>query len=254
MNWAAAMRNRSGIEWTETTWNPVTGCDKISAGCEHCYALTMANRLKAMGAAKYQRDGDPRTSGPGFDVTLHPQALLQPAKWRTPRIVFVNSMSDLFHARVPLSFVRDVLSVAAETPQHTYQILTKRSTRVRRIADQLDWPQNVWLGVSVENSKVLHRIDDLRLVPAAVRFLSCEPLLGPLDSLELSGIDWVIVGGESGPCHRPMESAWVRGVRDACLLQRVPFFFKQWGGPTPKAFGRELDGRIWSQMPMTRPA
>jgi protein gp37 len=243
------MANRSGIEWTEVTWNPVTGCDRVSEGCEHCYALTLAKRLKAMGAAKYQHDGDPRTSGPGFGVSPHPEMLDEPYKWRAPRIVFVNSMSDLFHARVPLTFVRDVFDVIADTPQHTYQVLTKRSLRLRRLADQLPWPSNLWMGVSVENARVVSRVDHLRQVPAAVRFLSCEPLLGPLDEINLGGIGWVIAGGESGPNYRPMHLEWARGLRDACQEESVPFFFKQWGGRTPKALGRELDGELWDEMP-----
>jgi protein gp37 len=243
------MANRSGIEWTEVTWNPVTGCDRVSAGCDHCYALALAKRLKAMGAAKYQRDGDPRTSGPGFGIAAHPQALNEPYGWNTPRVVFVNSMSDLFHAKVPLDFVRDVFNVIADTPQHTYQVLTKRSLRLQRLADQLPWPPNLWIGVSVENASVLSRVDHLRAVPAAVRFLSCEPLLGPLDDIDLTGISWVIAGGESGPNYRPMHLEWARGLRDACQDARLPFFFKQWGGRTPKALGRELDGQVWDEMP-----
>lgn len=202
-----------------------------------------------MGAEKYQNDGDPRTSGPGFGVTLHGHALEEPYRWRTPRLVFVNSMSDLFHAKVPLSFVSDVFSVISATPQHTYQALTKRSTRLRRLADKLDWPRNLWMGVSVENSLALSRVDDLHHVPAAVRFLSCEPLIGPLTGINLSGIDWVIAGGESGPRYRPMALSWVREIRDACRENSVPFFFKQWGGRTPKARGRELDGEVWDEMP-----
>lgn len=174
------MGSRSGIEWTETTWNPVTGCDQMSAGCDNCYALAMAKRLKAMGAPKYQNDGDTRTSGPGFGVTVHPDVLDEPLRWRAPRLVFVNSMSDLFHARVSIDFVRDVFAVIAATPQHTYQVLTKRSTRLRRLAGQLEWPPNLWMGVSVEHGGTLPRVHDLRAVPAAVRFLSCEPLIGPL--------------------------------------------------------------------------
>jgi protein gp37 len=242
-------KQRSGIEWTEVTWNPTTGCDQVSTGCDSCYALALAGRLKAMGSDKYQHDGDPRTSGPGFGVTVHPKALDEPYRWRAPRVVFVNSMSDLFHAKVPLSFVRDVFAVIADTPRHTYQVLTKRSTRLRRIADKLDWPDNLWMGVSVENADVLTRVDDLRQVPAAVRFLSCEPLLGPLNGIDLRGISWVIAGGESGPRYRPMELTWARGIRDACVDAHVPFFFKQWGGRTPKALGRELDGRRWDEMP-----
>src|SRR5580692_2285418 len=229
------MTSRSAIEWTEVTWNPVTGCDRVSAGCEHCYALTLARRLKAMGAAKYQRDGDPRTSGPGFGVSLHQEALAEPYGWRTPRVVFVNSMSDLFHAKVPLAFIQQVFDVIAQTPQHTYQILTKRSLRLRRLAGYLSWPSNLWMGVSVESEVVLSRVDHLRQVPAAVRFLSCEPLLGPLDQINLHGIGWVIAGGESGPNYRPMHLDWARGIRDACQVAAVPFFFKQWGGRTPKA-------------------
>ena len=243
------MADGSSIEWTEATWNPTTGCDRISAGCDNCYALTLAKRLKAMGAAKYQNDGDPRTSGPGFGIAVHSDALTVPYSWRQPRLVFVNSMSDLFHAKVPLAFVRQVFEVMAETPQHTYQLLTKRSRRVRLLADQLDWPENLWLGVSVESAETMSRIDDVRHVPAAVRFLSCEPLLGPLDSLDLTGIGWVIAGGESGPRHRPMDPAWVTGIRDACQAADVPFFFKQWGGRTPKAGGRTLDGQTWDEMP-----
>jgi len=241
--------DRSAIEWTEATWNPTTGCDKISAGCDHCYALTLAKRLKAMGAAKYQNDGDPRTSGPGFGLTVHPDALTLPYRWRSPRVVFVNSMSDLFHARVPRSFVRDVFAVMADTPQHTYQVLTKRSRRLRLIASELSWPVNVWMGVSVEDGTALHRVDDLRATQAAVKFLSCEPLIGPLHGLELHGIDWVIAGGESGPGHRPIDPSWVLDIRDRCVAAEVPFFFKQWGGRTPKTGGRELDGRLWDGMP-----
>lgn len=243
------MSDRSAIEWTEATWNPTTGCDRVSPGCDNCYAMTLAKRLKAMGQAKYQNDGDPRTSGPGFGLTVHPDALQIPYGWRSPRTVFVNSMSDLFHARVPLDFVRQVFQVMADTPQHTYQVLTKRARRLRQVADKLEWPANVWMGVSVESSKELARVDDLRRVPAAVRFLSCEPLLGPLDGLDVTDIDWVIAGGESGPRFRPMQQEWVTGIRDVCTDAGVAFFFKQWGGRTPKSLGRELEGRTWDQMP-----
>jgi protein gp37 len=243
------MANGTSIEWTEVTWNPVTGCDRISAGCDNCYALTLAKRLKAMGSDKYQNDGDPRTSGPGFAVTIHPTALDQPYSWRAPKVVFVNSMSDLFHARVPLEFIQDVIRVMAETPQHTYQVLTKRPLRALRLAEKLDWPPNLWLGVSIESQQTFHRVDHLRQIPAAVRFLSCEPLLAPLDGINLDGIHWVIAGGESGPNYRPMELGWARGIRDACVTAGVPFFFKQWGGRTPKALGRELDGELWDEMP-----
>jgi protein gp37 len=206
-------------------------------------------RLKAMGQVKYQKDGDPRTSGPGFGLTVHPDALRLPYSWPGRRVVFVNSMSDLFHARVPLDFVRQVFRVIADTPQHTYQVLTKRSSRLPKVADKLDWPTNLWMGVSVEDASTLFRVDDLRAAPAAVRFLSCEPLLGPLDRLDLTGIDWVIAGGESGPDFRSPDPAWVTAVRDLCVTGSVPFFFKQWGGYTPKAGGRELEGRTWSEMP-----
>ncbi|MFF3761129.1 DUF5131 family protein [Streptomyces sp. NPDC002185] len=243
------MSDRSAIEWTEATWNPTTGCDRVTPGCDNCYALTLSRRLKLMGASKYQNDGDPRTSGPGFGLTLHPDALDVPLQWKAPRMVFVNSMSDLFHARVPLDFVRQVFEVIASTPQHTYQLLTKRSLRLRRIADRLDWPPNLWMGVSVEDRGQLDRVDDLRTVPAAVRFLSCEPLLGPLNGLNLDGIGWVIAGGESGPGHRPVEEEWLIDIRDLCSAAGVPFFFKQWGGRTPKAGGRELEGQIWSEIP-----
>ncbi|MEV0582067.1 phage Gp37/Gp68 family protein [Nonomuraea sp. NPDC050310] len=243
------MAQTTSIEWTELTWNPTTGCDRISAGCDNCYALTLAARLKAMGAAKYQADGDPRTSGPGFALTTHPDTLLQPLRWRSPRMVFVNSMSDLFHARVPLGYLRQVFDVMAATPQHTYQILTKRSRRLRHLAPLLDWPPNVWMGVSVEDHAQTHRIDDLRTVPSALRFLSLEPLLGPLPTLDLAGVGWVIVGGESGPGRRPIHPAWVTDLRDRCLDAGVPFFFKQWGGHTPKAGGRQLEGVVWDQMP-----
>lgn len=202
-----------------------------------------------MGSHKYQNDGDPRTSGPGFAVTTHPKALEQPYRWRAPRVVFVNSMSDLFHAKVPLEFIRDVFEVIADTPQHTYQVLTKRALRARRLSDKLDWPDNLWLGVSVETGRYFNRVDDLRHVPAAVRFLSCEPLLGPLDGINLDGIGWVIAGGESGPNYRPMELAWAQSIRDACIGAEVPFFFKQWGGRNPKSLGRLLDGELWDQMP-----
>jgi protein gp37 len=244
--------DHSGIQWTEATWNPTTGCDRVSSGCDNCYALTLAKRLKAMGVARYQRDGDPRTSGPGFGVTCHPEALGLPKSWRRPRLVFVNSMSDLFHAQVPFSFVQQVFDVMASTPQHTYQLLTKRARRLRRVADRLDWPPNVWIGVSVEDAAALPQVDDLRAVPAAVRFLSCEPLLGPLTGLDLTGIGWVIVGGESGPRARAMNPRWALEIRDLCVDAGVPYFFKQWGGRTPKSGGRELAGRTWDDMPTQR--
>jgi protein gp37 len=243
------MADRSSIEWTQATWNPVTGCDRISPGCDHCYALTLARRLQAMGSAKYQNDGHPVTSGPGFAVTIHPDALTVPLRWARPRTVFVNSMSDLFHARVPTWYVHQVFQVMAATGRHTYQILTKRARRLSQLAPQLPWPPNVWAGVSVETAAQLHRLDQLRTVPAAVRFLSAEPLLGPLHNVDLTRIGWVIAGGESGPAARPMHPDWPRQLRDACQTAAVPFFFKQWGGRTPKAGGRLLDGRTWDQQP-----
>jgi protein gp37 len=245
------MADRSPIEWTQATWNPTTGCDRVSAGCDNCYALSLAGRLKAMGSAKYQTDGDPRTSGLGFGLALHPAALSVPLRWRDPRMIFVNSMSDLFHAQVPVSYMREVFAVMAGTPRHTYQLLTKRARRLRRLADRLDWPANLWVGVSVEDASVLDRVDDLREVPAAVRFLSCEPLLGPLDGLVLDRIDWVIAGGESGVQARPVDGDWIRQLRDLTTRSGVPFFFKQWGGRTAKSGGRTLDGRTWDEYPVT---
>lgn len=243
------MATTSAIEWTDVTWNPTTGCDRVSTGCDNCYALTLAKRLKAMGQAKYQTDGDRRTSGPGFGVALHPQTLDLPYRWASPRLVFVNSMSDLFHARVPADYIARVFKVMADTPQHTYQILTKRSLRLRRLAKTLPWPSNVWIGVTVESAKTLGRVDDLRAVPAKTRFLSCEPLLGSLGSIDLTGIGWVITGGESGIGYRPVEVEWMRELRDICVQAEVAFFFKQWGGVRPKAGGRILDGRTWDMMP-----
>ncbi|MET7467501.1 phage Gp37/Gp68 family protein [Micromonospora sp. NPDC005599] len=246
------MADKSAIEWTEATWNPTTGCDRISAGCDNCYALTLAKRLKAMGSTKYQTDGDPRTSGPGFGVALHADALDIPRRWRDPRTVFVNSMSDLFHARVPLDYVQQVFAVMRETPRHTFQVLTKRAARLAKVAHQLDWPANVWMGVSVEDGTHRERVDQLREVPAAVRFISAEPLLGPLSNLDLDGIDWLIAGGESGQGCRSMDPAWVRDLRDQCRSAGTAFFFKQWGGRTPKVGGRRLDGRTWDEMPLPR--
>src|SRR6185312_14027182 len=216
------MSTNSTIEWTETTWNPTTGCDRISPGCDNCYALALAQRLKAMGQPKYQNDGDPRTSGPGFGLTTHPSALQVPLHWREPRLVFVNSMSDLFHARVDTGFVARVWAVMAQTPQHTYQVLTKRPERLSRVLasaqQELQLPQwplpNVWLGTSIESDDRVRRADHLRAAPARTRFLSLEPLLGPLPRLDLTGIDWVIVGGESGPGRRPVNPQWVRDLRD----------------------------------------
>jgi protein gp37 len=279
----------TSIEWTETTWNPTSGCDRISPGCDRCYALTLAKRLKAMGQPKYQTDGDPRTSGPGFGVAVHPDVLTEPLRWRKPRKCFVDSMADLMHAKVPTTFLAQVWAVMALTPQHTYQILTKRPERYRRVLDgpcrcggghppgldfrrlvedharrlapgrEVDlvagWPlANVWLGTSIESDDYVRRADDLRAAPAAVRFLSLEPLLGPLASLDLAGIDWVIVGGESGPGFRPLDLDWVRDLRDRCIRLRIPLFFKQVGGRSPKAGGRELDGRTWDEFPVVAEA
>ncbi len=214
--------------------------------------VTLAKRLKAMGAEKYQNDGDPRTSGPGFGVTVHAASLRIPHRWRSSRLVFVDSMSDLFHAKVPTEFVQQVFGVMADTPRHTYQVLTKRPHRLARIASELTFPDNVWIGTSVENADLLDRIDALREVPAAVRFPSCEPLLGSLRGIDLDGIGWVIAGGESGPNHRPIQPEWVSELRDACETRAVPFFFKQWGGRTPKAGGRVLDGQVHDAMPARR--
>lgn len=239
----------SSIEWTELTWNPSTGCDRTSPGCDNCYALRLAKRLKAMGQQKYQADGDPRTSGPGFALTLHQDVVTDPLSWSGSRMVFVNSMSDLFHDDVPMSFIRDVFAVMAATPQHTYQVLTKRSKRLALVADELSWPTNVWMGVSVETQRYAFRLNHLRKVPAAVRFVSAEPLLGPLD-LNLEGINWLIAGGESGPHARPVSEDWIRSLRDQCSTAEVAFFFKQWGGRTPKAGGRDLEGRTWDDMPV----
>jgi protein gp37 len=241
---------KSDIEWTDATWNPTTGCDRTSPGCDNCYALTLAKRLKAMGSDRYQNEGDPRTSGPGFKLTMHEDAIDAPRRWKHPRLVFVNSMSDLFHEDVTEDFIQRVFAVMCETPHNTYQVLTKRTKRLTRIAPNLDWPPNVWMGASVESASYRFRIDHLSEVPAAVRFISAEPLLGPLGDVNLDGIDWVIAGGESGPRARPMDIAWGRDLRDQCVAQGVKFFFKQWGGRTPKAGGRELDGRTWDDMPI----
>lgn len=234
------MAARSDIEWNEMTWNPVTGCSKITAGCKNCYAERMAKRLKAMGVDRYKN---------GFAVTLQPDLLDAPLRWREPRIVFVNSMSDLFHEKVPLDYIRRVFETIEKCPQHTFQILTKRSERLRGVAKELRWPANIWMGVSVEDGRVTHRIDDLRVVPAKIRFLSCEPLIGPLEDLSLNGIDWVIVGGESGPKARPMEKEWVDSIHAQCRQAGVPFFFKQWGGVRKDLSGRELHGRTYDAMP-----
>jgi len=236
---------KSTIEWTESTWNPVTGCTKISSGCRHCYAERMARRLKAMGQRNYRN---------GFQVTLQEHMLELPLKWRKPQHVFVNSMSDLFHRDVPLQFIRRVFSVMERAPRHTFQVLTKRGERLAELDPKLNWPANVWMGVTVETADHLDRLDCLRSTPAALKFVSMEPLLGPVAGLDLDGIDWVIVGGESGPGARPMKRSWPREIRDRCREQEVPFFFKQWGGVNKKKAGRKLDGRLWNQRPRVRKA
>ena len=235
------MGSRSSIEWTESTWNPITGCTKISPGCAHCYAETLSRRLKAMGQPNYVN---------GFRLTLHEHVLETPLRWKRPQTIFVNSMSDLFHEDVPLAFIRRVFDVMARGSQHRFQVLTKRSERLSTLSPSLAWPPNTWMGVSVENGDYVCRLDHLRQTGAAVKFVSLEPLLGPLPALELQGIDWVIVGGESGPKARPMDPAWVRDIRDQCVVSGVPFFFKQWGGVRRTKAGRALDGRTWDQMPI----
>ena len=234
------MATLSKIEWTETTWNPVTGCTKISYGCKHCYAERMSKRLQAMGMEKYRR---------GFEVVVHDSVLQEPLKWKNPTLVFVNSMSDLFHKAVPTEFVQSVFGVMNQASQHTFQVLTKRPGRVKQIDARLDWAPNIWLGTSIESEKWLHRLERLKSTGARTKFLSLEPLLGPLPDLDLAGIDWVIVGGESGPGARPMDAEWVREIRDNCVDSEVPFFFKQWGGVFKKRTGRILDGRTWDEMP-----
>jgi protein gp37 len=230
----------SAIEWTQATWNPLTGCNKVSQGCKHCYAERMASRLQAMGQPHYQN---------GFQLTLHPDALELPLHWKQPRTIFVNSMSDLFHDDVPLSFIRQVFEVMGQASQHRFQVLTKRSERLWELSPQLPWQSNIWMGVSVELARYTCRINDLRMTGAHVKFLSLEPLLGPLPDLNLCGIDWVITGGESGPGARPVEVSWVTDIRDQCLVAGVPFFFKQWGGVNKKRAGRLLEGRTWDEMP-----
>jgi protein gp37 len=248
------MGKETAISWTETTWNPVTGCDKVSAGCDNCYALMLAPRLKAMGSKRYQKDGDPRTSGPGFGLTLHEDLVRQPLAWKAPRMIFVNSMSDLFYAKVPLSFVKEIFATMEATPNHTYQVLTKRASRLPKIVDKLDWPKNLWMGVSVENEAAMERIDLLKCVPTTVRFLSAEPLIGPLPSLEnkLEGIHWVIVGGESGPNFRPLELPWARAIKEACVHTDTSFFFKQVGGLKSKSGGNKLDGEVIEEWPFNK--
>jgi protein gp37 len=237
------MGDQSAIEWTDATWNPVTGCTKISPGCKHCYAERLAFRLRAMGNPRYRN---------GFAVTLHPDQLTLPLRWRAPRRIFVNSMSDLFHDAVPDDFIRRVFDKMREAHWHVFQVLTKRSERLAELGPSLPWAPNIWQGVSVESQRYVRRVRDLQTVHAAVRFLSVEPLLGPIEDLPLGGVHWVIVGGESGGGRRPMQATWARLVRDQCMAAGVPFFFKQWGGRTPKSGGREIDGRFWDEMPSTR--
>ena len=234
------MGARSAIEWTESTWNPVTGCTKISPGCQNCYAERMARRLQAMGQANYAE---------GFKLVVHERSLELPLRWKAPQTIFVNSMSDLFHRDVPTEFVLRTFDIMNRANWHNYQVLTKRSARLVNTDPQLPWAEHIWMGVSVENADYVHRIEDLRRTGALVRFLSLEPLLGPLPGLDLTGIDWVIVGGESGPGARKMEATWVTDIRDQCVRANVPFFFKQWGGTNKKKAGRLLDGQLWDQMP-----
>lgn len=238
------MGTSSTIEWTEVTWNPVTGCSKVSDGCKHCYAERMAKRLHAMGVEKYQN---------GFSVSVHPSSLREPLVWKRPRLVFVNSMSDLFHHSVPEEFVESVFETMNRASHHTFQVLTKRPGRAALLSDGLNWTPNIWLGTSIESDGLLERLPMLKESGALTKFLSLEPLLGPLPNLDLSGIDWVIVGGESGPGARPMNTDWVREIRDDCVDAAVPFFFKQWGGVFKKQTGRTLDGRTWDEMPTRSP-
>jgi protein gp37 len=234
------MSNNSAIEWTDATWNPVTGCTKVSPGCKNCYAERLALRLKEMGNPRYKN---------GFLITLHPDQIDLPLRWAKPKMIFVNSMSDLFHEAVPEGYIKKVFEVMVKADWHIFQILTKRGERLATLAPSLPWPPHIWQGVSIENQTYTKRVFCLQKVPAAIRFLSVEPLVGPIASLPLEGIHWVIVGGESGPRHRPIKSEWVRIIKAQCLAAGIPFFFKQWGGRTPKSGGRVLDGRTWDQMP-----
>jgi protein gp37 len=237
------MATKSSIEWTESTWNPITGCNKISPGCKFCYAERMAKRLKAMGSANYVN---------GFKLTLHEHVLELPLKWKKPQTIFVNSMSDLFHKNVPLDFIQRVFEVMNQTPWHTYQVLTKRSDRLKDLNKELYWGKNIWMGVSVENQDYTYRIDDLRNTNAHIKFLSIEPLIGAVRKLRLKNIQWVIVGGESGPKARPMKVEWVLDIKDQCIGAGVPFFFKQWGGVNKKKAGRILVNKTWDEMPILK--
>jgi protein gp37 len=234
------MADNSRIEWTEATWNPVTGCDKVSPGCAHCYAETFAERWRGVADHPYEQ---------GFDLKLWPERLEVPLRWRRPRVIFVNSMSDLFHEDIPEDFIVEVFDVMRRADWHVFQILTKRHDRLADLAPNLPWPTNVWMGVSIENRRFVHRADALRAVPAAVRFISAEPLLGRLEGLDLNGIDWLISGGESGPRHRPVREEWLIELRDHCKAEGVAYFFKQWGGARPKSGGRLLQGLEWNDMP-----
>jgi protein gp37 len=233
---------QSSIEWTELTWNPVTGCTKVSQGCKFCYAEVMARRLQAMGVEKYKD---------GFEVRIHPDTLDEPYKWKKSRVVFVNSMSDLFHPDVPIEFIQEVFRVMNENPRHVFQVLTKRTELLLEYDRQglLNWAENIWMGTSVEDERVMHRIETLAKTKASTKFLSCEPLIGPLPEMNLAGIDWVIVGGESGHKPRPMKPEWVIDIKEQCEAANVPFFFKQWGGRNKKKNGRELMKRTWDEMP-----
>jgi len=235
----------SKIEWTESTWNPITGCTKISPGCKFCYAERMAKRLKAMGSANYEN---------GFKLTLQDHVVELPLTWKKPQTIFVNSMSDLFHKNVPLAFIQRIFDVMNKAYWHKFQVLTKRSDILLKYNSKLNWTENIWMGVSIENDDYTYRINDLRKTDAKIKFLSVEPLIGPINKLDLTNIDWVIVGGESGPGARPIKGEWVIDIKDKCLEQRVPFFFKQWGGVQKKKAGRLLQGNTWSQMPVYRKA
>lgn len=236
------MSKNSKIEWTEATWNPITGCTKVSSGCKNCYAERMSHRLKAMGNPNYSN---------GFDLTIHKDSFDIPLHWKKPRMIFVNSMSDLFHEDVPKDIIMDLIEIMRKAESHTFQVLTKRSSKLKELDKFISWPENVWVGVSVENIDVLFRIHDLLETNSTTKFLSLEPLLGPIPKLPLDGVDWVIVGGESGPGARPMNKEWVQDIRDQCKSSNTPFFFKQWGGFNKKKNGRKLDGRTWNQMPST---
>lgn len=237
------MAHNSDIEWTESTWNPITGCTKISSGCKNCYAERMALRLQRMGQANYRN---------GFEVTTHEHVLDYPLRWKKPRIIFVNSMSDLFHEDVPVGFIECVFDVMERANWHIFQVLTKRAERLTELSNKFSWPENVWVGVTVEENQYLSRVSALRETPASVKFLSLEPLLSELPGLQLEGLDWVIVGGESGPRARQMKKQWVLDIRDKCLNANVPFFFKQWGGVFKKRKGRILENRTWDQTPLQK--